>query len=69
MNSKSFDLKKFVNTYMMELILLVICIVVAFTAEGFFTVSNLLGILRSSALKGVIAFGMTMVIILSLIHI
>lgn len=63
MNSKSFDLKKFVNTYMMELILLVICIVVAFTAEGFFTVSNLLGILRSSALKGVIAFGMTMVII------
>lgn len=55
--------KKIFNTYMMEIILLVICIVVAFNAPGFFTVPNLLGILRSSALKGVIAFGMTMVII------
>ncbi len=63
MKQKSFDLKKFVTTYMMEIILLVICIVVAFTAKGFFTVPNLLGILRSSSLKGVIAFGMTMVII------
>lgn len=48
---------------MMEIILVVICVVVAFTANGFFTVPNLLGILRSSSLKGVIAFGMTMVII------
>lgn len=63
MKKESFDIKKFVNTYMMELILAVICVVVAFTADGFFTVPNLLGILRSSALKGVIAFGMTMVII------
>lgn len=63
MNKEKFDFKKFANTYMMELILLVICIVIAFTAKGFFTVPNILGILRSSALKGVIAFGMTMVII------
>ena len=63
MKKESFDIKKFVNTYMMELILAVICVVVAFTADGFFTVPNLLGILQSSALKGVIAFGMTMVII------
>ncbi len=61
--TKKFDLKKFATTYMMEIILVVICIVVAFTANGFFTVPNLLGILRSSSLKGVIAFGMTMVII------
>lgn len=60
---KSFDIKKFFNTYMMEIILLIICVAVAFTARGFLTVNNLLGILRSSALKGVIAFGMTMVII------
>lgn len=56
-------IKNIFRTYMMEIILLVICIVVAFTAPGFFTASNLLGILRSAALKGVIAFGMTMVII------
>lgn len=63
MKKKSFDLKKFMNTYMLELILVVICVVIAFAADGFFTVYNLLGILRSSALKGVIAFGMTMVLI------
>lgn len=63
MKTKSFDAKEFLRTYMMEIVLLVIAIVIAFTAPGFFTVANLLGILRSSALKGVIAFGMTMVII------
>lgn len=63
MKKESFDMKKFVNAYMMEIILVIICVIVAFTANGFFTVPNLLGILRSSALKGVIAFGMTMVII------
>lgn len=63
MKTKSFDIREFLRTYMMEIVLLVIAIVIAFTAPGFFTLANLLGILRSSALKGVIAFGMTMVII------
>ncbi len=54
---------KIFQKHMMEMILLVICIVIAITAPGFFTVSNILGILRSAAFKGVIAFGMTMVII------
>lgn len=63
MKAEKFDVRKFINTYMMEIILAIICVVVAFTADEFFTVSNILGILRSSALKGVIAFGMTMVII------
>lgn len=56
-------LSKIFHTHMMEIILLVICIVIAFMAPGFFTVPNILGILRSAAFKGVIAFGMTMVII------
>lgn len=56
-------INKIFHTHMMEVILLVICIVVAFLAPGFFTVPNLLGILRSASFKGVIAFGMTMVII------
>ena len=54
---------KFIRNNMMLAILVVICIVIAFTAPGFFTVSNLLGIMRNNAFKGVIAFGMTMVII------
>ncbi len=54
---------KFIRNNMMLTILVVICIVIAFTAPGFFTVPNILGIFRNNAFKGVIAFGMTMVII------
>lgn len=57
------NVKKIFRMHMMEIILLVICIIVAFTAPGFFSAPNFLGILRSAAFKGVIAFGMTMVII------
>lgn len=63
MKSKSVDIKKILKSNVMEVVLLIITIIIAFTGTGFFTSSNLLGILRSSALKGVIAFGMTMVII------
>jgi ribose/xylose/arabinose/galactoside ABC-type transport system permease subunit len=47
----------------MELILLVICVALAFRAEGFFTTDNLLNIMRNVSMQGIIAFGMTMVII------
>lgn len=47
----------------MEIVLLVICIALSITAPNFFTLDNLLNILRSESLKGLIAFGMTMVII------
>jgi ribose/xylose/arabinose/galactoside ABC-type transport system permease subunit len=47
----------------LELVLLVICVVLSFTAPGFLTVENLLNVLRSVSEIGVIAFGMTMVII------
>ena len=47
----------------MEIILLVICILLAFSAEGFFSTANLLNVLRNVSMQGVIAFGMTMVII------
>jgi len=47
----------------MEIILLVICVILAFRAENFFTVGNFLNVLRNVSMQGVIAFGMTMVII------
>jgi ribose/xylose/arabinose/galactoside ABC-type transport system permease subunit len=47
----------------MELILLVLCAGLAFRAEGFFSTDNLLNVLRNVSMQGVIAFGMTMVII------
>ena len=47
----------------MELILFAICAVLAFEADGFFSVDNLLNVLRNVSMQGIIAFGMTMVII------
>lgn len=61
--SKNNKVLKFLSDNVMLTILVVICVVIAIVAPGFFTVSNLLGILRNNAFKGVIAFGMTMVII------
>lgn len=57
------DIRKLIKKYMLECILLIICISVALMAPGFLTPSNLLNILRNVSLQGVIAFGMTMVII------
>jgi ribose/xylose/arabinose/galactoside ABC-type transport system permease subunit len=47
----------------MELILLALCIVLAFRAPHFLTAGNMLNILRTISMQGLIAFGMTMVII------
>lgn len=47
----------------MEIILLGICIILAFTAPNFFTMENFLNVIRSVSMLGLIAFGMTMVII------
>jgi len=47
----------------MELILVGLVVILGFTAPHFFTLTNLLNILRNSSIQGVIAFGMTMVII------
>lgn len=55
-----------VNNYqlnMMECILLVLCIGLAFYAPGFATLENFLNILRSVSMLGIIAFGMTFIII------
>lgn len=57
------EMRKILNRYMLECILLVISIAIALMAPGFLTPSNLLNILRNISLQGVIAFGMTMVII------
>ena len=47
----------------LEIVLLVICVVLAVVSPDFLTVGNLLNVLRSVSEIGVIAFGMTMVII------
>ena len=52
-----------VKRSIMEIILFVLCAILAFEAEGFFSVDNLLNVLRNVSMQGIIAFGMTMVII------
>ncbi len=49
--------------FVMEFVLLALCVGLAFKAPNFFTVANGLNILQSESMKGLIAFGMTMVII------
>lgn len=44
-------------------ILILLCVLLSMTARGFFSVDNFLNILRNSSMKGIIAFGMTMVMI------
>ena len=63
LNRSKLNIKKITNKYMLEIILLAIVIIMTFTSRGFFTTANLLNILRNMSLQGVIAFGMTMVII------
>lgn len=55
--------KKITKKYMMEIILVIMFILLAIFANGFLTPNNLLGIFRNMAIVGVVAFGMTMVII------
>ena len=47
----------------LEIILLVCCAILALAAPGFFTTENLLNVLRNVSMQGLIALGMTMVII------
>ncbi|MFC1493059.1 ABC transporter permease [candidate division KSB1 bacterium] len=57
------DFTEMFRRSIMEIILVVICIILGFTAPNFFTTGNLLNVFRSVSMQGIIAFGMTMVII------
>jgi ribose/xylose/arabinose/galactoside ABC-type transport system permease subunit len=48
---------------MLVVILIVLCIIMTVQSDKFLTTDNLLNVLRSVSMKGIIAFGMTMVII------
>lgn len=63
LNLNTINIKKVTNKYMLEIILLAIIIAMTFISSGFLTSANLLNILRNVSLQGIIAFGMTMVII------
>jgi ribose/xylose/arabinose/galactoside ABC-type transport system permease subunit len=51
------------SRWMLELVLVILIVVLAIKAPGFFTADNLLNVLRNVSIQGVIALGMTMVIV------
>jgi ribose/xylose/arabinose/galactoside ABC-type transport system permease subunit len=57
----------FLLDHIIEVFLVILIVGLTFGAHGFMTWSNWMNILRSNSLRGVIAFGMTMVIIAGLI--
>ena len=66
LNMELFSDKKtnhFLLDHMIELMLLLLIIMVSFVSPAFLTASNILNILRNIAMKGVIAYGMCLVII------
>jgi sugar transport system permease protein len=69
-NKQMFDRKKiglFLLDHAIEVILIVLIVGLALDVSGFMTWGNWMNIFRANSLKGVIAFGMTMVIIAGLI--
>jgi ribose/xylose/arabinose/galactoside ABC-type transport system permease subunit len=58
-----FSPRRFLARRMMETVLVVLCTVLAFRAPNFASAENLLTVLRSISMQGLIAFGMTLVIV------
>ena len=56
-------IKNLVLDHVIELLLIILIVVMSIVSKNFLTVNNIMNIFRNQALKGVIAFGMTMVII------
>lgn len=66
LNMQLFSKKKtnnFILDHMIELLLLILIVIVSLISPAFLTLGNILNILRNVAMKGVIAYGMCLVII------
>ncbi len=56
-------MKRRLHEFILEGVLLLLCVYLWWRTPNFFTAGNLLGVLRNVSMEGVIALGMTMVII------
>src|SRR3712207_6792130 len=63
--NKAFNLKKFLIEQRSIIALLVLIVVVSFLNPNFFSVDNLLNILRQTSVNAIIAIGMTFVILIA----
>lgn len=65
MTNKQFNLKEFLIEQRSIIALLVLIVIVSFISPNFFTIDNLLNILRQTSVNAIIAVGMTFVILLT----
>lgn len=63
MNTKTKSISSIFSKHMLEIILILLFIIMALTSDAFIKPGNLLNILRNVSMTGIIAFGMTFVII------
>lgn len=63
METKSFDLKKFLMKYIMYLFLVLMCVVLAIASDKFLTLTNIMTIVKQISIQSIVAIGMTMIII------
>lgn len=56
-------MRTFIDRFAMPIIFVVLCVVLAFSSEYFLTARNLMDILRQTSINGILAIGMTYVIL------
>ena len=61
--AKNFSIGKVLNKYGIYLVLLLMVVFLSFMSSTFFTASNLLNILRQVSISGILAMGMTFILI------
>jgi ribose/xylose/arabinose/galactoside ABC-type transport system permease subunit len=61
--NRDFDTREFLQRYGLLFSFLLLCLILTFMSDRFLTVSNLTNVLRQSTINGIIAIGMTLVIL------
>ena len=54
METKSFDLKKFLMKYVMYIFLVLMCIILAIASDKFLTVTNLMTIIKQISIQSIV---------------
>ncbi|MDD3403720.1 MAG: ABC transporter permease [Hespellia sp.] len=63
MKEKNFDLGNFLRKFGIYFVLILMMIILSFLSKSFMTVSNMMNILRQVSVSGIVAMGMTLVLV------
>lgn len=63
MEKSSKKISKFIEQYMLEVVIVVMIVFMSFLSPHFLKVNNIMNILRNISLQGIVAFGMTLTIV------